>query len=260
MQFLYISLLHLLVFTASAQQDLKPIPSGVYRWAEHPVKTGATGEGRKILEGTSPHFEYLEMHATTQFPGAVPRDLHASADLEECIIVKAGTMKVTIDGESKVLGAGGVVLVMPQQMHTIQNVGDDNLTYYMMRYRSKNPVNIERGILGGGSMMLNTDSLVYKPSADGRKAGKAYFDRATSMCERFEMHITYLNQKGPSHAPHQHIETEIILIISGEMEMTIDGNKYAGGAGDFYFANSQEMHGIANATDNPCSYFAFKWK
>jgi (S)-ureidoglycine aminohydrolase len=127
-----------------------------------------------------------------------------------------------------------------------------------MQYQSTKPVNLERGIAAGGSMMLNADSLVFKPTEKG--GGRAYFDRATAMCERLEMHVTQLNKKGPSHAPHSHAETEIILIISGETEMTIDGKEFKAGPGDFYFVNSDLFHGLRNASDTPCSYFAFKWK
>jgi (S)-ureidoglycine aminohydrolase len=74
------------------------------------------------------------------------------------------------------------------------------------------------------------------------------------------MHTTTLKKKGPSHAPHQHIETEIMLVISGDVEMTIDGKDYQGSTGDLFIAESGKMHGIANASDKPCKYFAFKWR
>lgn len=244
-------------FTTAAFAQINPIQPGAYLWANHPVKMGEDRESRKILEGTSPHFDYLEMHATTQYPDAKPSNAHANEDIEELIIVKEGTAKVTIEGESTIIGAGGVILLMPQQMHSLENMGESPLTYYVMRYRSKNPMNIERGQTEGGSLVLNRDSLTFKRSARG--GGVAYFDRATSMCERFEMHITQLSKKGPSHQPHSHIETEIILVLSGETAMMIDGQEYKASAGDFYFANSGLMHGIRNDSDEPCSYFAFKW-
>ncbi|MDP3914940.1 MAG: cupin domain-containing protein [Bacteroidota bacterium] len=256
MKILLISILCVLALTTIAQ--LPPVNPGVYRWADRPVKISEGRESGVFLEGTSPHFEYLKIHATTQNPGAKPGSAHANKDTEELIIVKEGTMKVTIDGKSSILGAGGVVLIMPQQMQSLENIGDSKLTYYAMKYRSKKPVNIERGIAGGGSLMLNADSLTFKPSERG--GGRAYFDRATAMCERLEMHVTQLNKKGPSHNPHSHIETEIILVISGETEMTIDGKEFKAGEGDFYFINSELFHGVRNASDKPCTYFAFKWK
>jgi (S)-ureidoglycine aminohydrolase len=245
-------------FTLTTMAQLAPINSGVYRWTNLPVKAGEDRESRHILEGVSTHFEYLEMHATTQFKGAKPSTAHANDDIEECIIVKEGKLKVTIEGRSTVLGAGGVILLMPRQMHSVENVGDGNLTYYVMRYRSKKKMELERGTSSGGTLTLNADSLEFKPSARG--GSRKYFDRPTTMCERFEMHVTRLDRMGESHAPHAHQETEIILIISGETEMTIDGKEYSGSAGDLYLMNSELLHGIRNAKDTPCSYFAFKWK
>lgn len=254
-----IFILALLFYVFNNQSQLSVVKPGVYRWADYPVKISDDRESRKILENTSPYFEYLEIHATTQYPGAKPSTIHANNDIEECIIVKEGTMKATIEGHSKILGTGSVILLMPQQMHSLENIGDNNLTYYVMRYRSKKKMDLERGQASGGSLMLNADSLIYKVSPDGFKGGRAYFDRSTAMCERFEMHVTQLNKKGPSHKPHAHSETEIILVLSGKTEMTIDGKEYDGEEGDFYFINSQMLHGVRNATNEPCSYFAFKW-
>lgn len=239
------------------QDPLLPVQPGVYKWKDHPVKKGDMRESRKILEGVSPHFKYFRIHATTQYPGAIPNPAHANENKEECIIVKEGTMKVTIEGKSKILEAGGVILLMPQQKHSIENIGDTNLTYYVMQYESKKTMSLERGVVNGGSLMLPKDSLTFTKSKRG--GGIKYFDRPTAMCERFEMHITQLNKKGPSHEPHTHDETEIILMLSGESEMTIDGKDYNASAGDFYLANSQLKHGIRNTTDSTCSYFAFKW-
>ncbi len=239
------------------ENELGQVKSGVYKWDDYKPKPGDMRESRTFFEAASPHFEYLRIHASTQFPGAAPSTAHANAEHEECIIVKEGKMKVNIEGKSKILGPGGVILLMPQQMHSLENVGDTNLTYYVMKYKSRKPMQIERGQSSGGSLMIATESLNFKPSSRG--GGTPYFDRATAMCERFEMHTTLLNKKGPSHDPHQHIETEIILVISGETEMTIDNKHYSAAAGDFYLMNSQLMHGVRNATNGPCSYFAFKW-
>ena len=105
--------------------------------------------------------------------------------------------------------------------------------------------------------MVNADSTKFVPSAKG--GSRKYFDRPTAMCENYEMHITYLKQKGRSHAPHVHVDTEIILVIDGETEMTIDGKIYKGSSGDLYLMSSGLFHGIRNASDKPCTYFAFKW-
>jgi (S)-ureidoglycine aminohydrolase len=237
--------------------QLKPVMSGVYHWADLPVKKDNQREGRKIAEGTSPEFEYFEIHATTQEKGAIPRPAHTQKDIEEVIIVKEGTLKCIIGNKTAVLGPGSVLLIPPFESQVFENTGDSPLTYYVFMFRSKK-MNMERSIQAGGTLLLNYDSLEYKET--NNKGTRKYFDRPTAMCENYEMHITYLKVKGPSHAPHQHVDTEIILIIDGETEMTIDGKTYKAGPGDLYIAESGKMHGISNATDKPCSYFALKWR
>ena len=230
---------------------------GLYKWSELKVSTSLDRESRKLLEGVSPHFEYLEIHATTQFLGAKPNMAHVNEDIEECIIVKEGQMKVIVEGESKIIGAGSVFSLMPQQMHSLENVGTTNLTYYVMRYKSKKPMNLERGKVNGGSLIIDKNDLVFKKTERGGITD--YFNRPTAMCENFEMHTTVLNKKGPSNTPHSHIETEIFLVISGDVEMTIGDKEYKGSAGDLFFVSSELFHGIRNASETPCNYFAFKW-
>ena len=247
----------LLLFAIMLQLPSEEITSGVYKWDDLPVKRSAEREGRKIMEGTSPHFDFLEIHATTQIKGAKPAPPHAQEDIEEVIIVKEGTMKFTMDGEEAILGPGSVILIPPLAMQALQNVGDGPLTYYVMMFRAKKPMNMERVNKAGGHLFVDADQLEMKPTSKGGRIH--YFDRPTAMCEKFEMHVTQLNEKGPSHAPHKHVDSEIILVIEGETEMTIDGKNYQGSAGDLYFINSEEMHGIRNVSDKPCKYFAFRW-
>jgi quercetin dioxygenase-like cupin family protein len=256
MKFTFLSFFCLMTITAFAQ--LQPIKSGVFKWNDFKVVSNEDRVGRPILEGVSSHLEYLEMHATTQNVGAKPSKTHANEDIEEIILVKEGTMKVTIEGKSAILGANGVVSLMPLQMHSLQNVGTTPLTYYIIRYRSKKKMDVKRGVDAGNSLMINADSTVYKPTSVG--GVRSYFDRKTAMCERLEMHVTTLDRKVASHEPHSHDETEIILMISGETAQMIDGKEYTAKAGDFYLMESQSFHGIRNISDEPATYFAFKWK
>lgn len=255
MRIILINVLSFLTLTIMAQ--LEPVNNSIYRWADLPVKYGEDRESRKILEGVSSHFEYLEIHATTQYPGAKPSAAHANDNIEECIIVTEGLMKVTIEDNSTILGAGGIFLLMPQHMHWVENVGKGNLTYYVMLYKSKNKMDLQRGLASGGSLMLNADSLSLTTSDRGSR--RDYFDRPTAMCERFEMHVTTLNKKGPSHDSYTHTESDIILVLSGETEMTINDIEYKAREGDLYFMNSPGHHEISNVTDKPCSYFVFRW-
>jgi quercetin dioxygenase-like cupin family protein len=249
-------LLQIIAMNTFAQ--LQPVESGVFKWNSLPVKKDAQRESRKLLEGTTAEFEYFEIHATTQMKGSIPRPVHTQKDIEELIIIKEGTLKCTIGAKTAVLGKGSVLLIPPLQAQVFENIGDGPLTYYVLMFRSRKPMNMQRSDSAGGALLLNYDSLAY--TEKNNKGARKYFDRPTAMCTNYEMHVTYLKQKGPSHVGHQHVDTEIILVIDGEAEMEIDGKKFTGGPGDLFIAESGKMHQVGNATEKPCSYFAFKWR
>jgi len=254
MKLVFSFLVQILVMNLFAQQ---PVGSGVFHWNELPVKKDGQREGRKITEGTTHEFTYFEIHATTQEKGAAPKPAHTQKDIEELIIIKEGSMKCDIGNKTALLGAGSVLLIPPLEEQVFENVGDGPLTYYVLMFRSDS-MNMERSRLEGGTLLLNYDSLTY--TEKGTKGTRKYFDRPTAMCANYEMHITYLKEKGPSHAPHQHVDTEIILVIDGDVGMDIDGKSYSGSKGDLFIAESGKMHGVSNLSDKPCSYFAFKWR
>ena len=255
MKIIFIIILQTIFMNNFAQQ---PITSGVFHWNDLPVKKDKDRESRKIFEGTTPEFEYFEIHATTQYKGAVPRPPHAQDSIEEVIIIKEGTLKCTIGNHTSTLNTGSVLLIPPYEEQFFENTGDGPVTYYVFMFRARKGTNMERSKNAGGTLLLKYDSLAY--TENNNKGTRKYFDRPTAMCDNYEMHITYLKEKGPSHAPHQHVDTEIILMIDGESEMMIDGKNYKAGPGDLYVAVSGQLHGISNATNKPCSYFAFKWR
>ena len=252
-----ISLLLLTVVLQAAAQ-LKPFGYGVFHLNESPVTKDSLRETRKMAEGTTAEFDFFKVHITTQLKGAVPRPPHAQKENEELIIIKEGTMKCTLGNKITTLGKGSILLIPPGQMQAVENTGNGPLTYYVFQFRSKNGTNMERSANAGGTLLLNADTLAYTEK-DG-KGTRKYFDRPTAACERFEMHTTTLYNAGPSHTPHQHVETEIILLMEGEAEMTINGQNFKGSAGDFFIAESGKLHGINNTGNTACSYFAFKWK
>lgn len=256
MKYLIFLLFQILAMNSFSQ--LHPVTSGVYHLQDLAVKKEEGRETRQVMEGTTNEFEYFEIHVTTQLKGAKPKPAHAVKDAEELIIIKEGTMKLVVGDKTAELNAGSVALIPPQALQYNENTGDGPLTYYVLKFRSKKPMNPARSDSAGGTLLINDDTLKIATVAKG--ATIKYFDRATAMCDNYEMHITKLTHKGPSHAPHQHLATEIILIAEGDVEMTIDGKTSMGSAGDLFIVESGLMHGVANAAEKPCAYFAFKWR
>ena len=218
-----------------AQKPL--LTSGVYVWDQLIVKKSEEREARQLMEGTTTDFEYLEIHATTQYKGAKPRPPHAQKDLEELILVTEGTMKFTMDGKEAILSKGSAILIPPLAMQALENIGNGSLTYYVLMFRSKKPMDMDRSKSSGGSLFVNADEVVFKPNAKGGRID--YLNRPTAMCENLELHVTQLNEQGPSHDAHKHIDEEMILVIEGDVDVTIEGQSHHGKAGDLFLIKSK---------------------
>lgn len=232
------------------------IESRVYSYSKAKVEKNERGERRQIMDGETTHMENFEIHVTTLNPGAIPHGKAINKDREEIIFMKEGRLKVTLNNESKVIGAGSVVLLLPGDEYDVVNGWDKPTTYYLIGYKSKVPMNIERGKANGGSMLIDWDKLKFQPHDRGGQ--RSFFDRKSAMSERIEMHATTLNPAIKSHEPHTHSPEEIVIMMSGTTEMEIGDGTYPGVTGDIYFMGSNIPHAIRNTGKEPCTYLAFQ--
>jgi (S)-ureidoglycine aminohydrolase len=210
------------------------------------------------MNGSTTALSNLEVHVSTLDAGKAPHPAHVHADAEELIIIKEGQVKITIEDKSQVLGPGSIAFAMPGDEHGIENAGNTQATYYILKYKSKQPMNIERANSNGGSFMLNLDSIERKKTDKG--ARRDFFNRPTSQLEKFEMHTTALNEGLDSHAQHTHKEEEIILILRGNVTMHIGNDFHKARPGDIVFLPSQIPHALKNTGNGQCEYFAFQWR
>lgn len=257
MKKIFVFLFSIISFTTFSQKN-DSLLSAVYNWDKlQPVKEESKTR-RQVLEGKTFALSYFEIHTTTLEPGKAPHPPHVHDDQEELIIVKEGQVKITIAGTSKILGPGSIGFAIPGDEHGIENAGNTQATYYILKYKGKLPVNNERAKQEGGSFMLDWNDL--KTSNTGKGYRRNFFDRATSQLNQFEMHTTALNAGAVSHAPHTHVQEEIILVLRGNVEMFIDGKYYKASAGDLYFVSSGVPHNLRNIGKEQCEYFAFQWR
>lgn len=230
------------------------LPAGSFSWPIQPQEEEVEHQISNILKGPSSHFSYLQIDAVQQQADSAPFELR-SPDLEQLIIVKAGNLQLTVGVSRVVLGPTSVILIPPGIDLTIENKASEPASYYRMQFQAKTKIAMTEG--SSTPMLLDADALVYQPRKKGGRID--YFERPTVMCKKFEMHVTQLNDKGPSHKPHAHKDSEIIIVISGSTEMTIAGESHQGSAGHLYFIPSNDFHGISNVGNTPCQYFAFRW-
>lgn len=246
------------IVTSVMAQGTDSLPPGVYHWDSLVTSIEDTRIRREIMEGSTTSLAHFEAHTSTLEPGKAPHPPHTHADEEELLIVKEGQVKITINGVSKIMGRGSIAYAIPGEEHGIENAGTTQATYYVFKYKSNLPMNLERAKQNGGSFMINWDTVKVAKTDKGQR--REFFNKPTSQLVKFEMHTTALNAGFDSHPPHTHKEEEIVLILKGTVQMNIGGNLYKAGPGDVIFLSSGVSHNLTNIGNDQCEYFAFQWR
>ena len=107
------------------------LPSATYPFSELPVNNANGAEIRPVLKGKLATAESLEVHETTLPPGAMPHPAHHHLH-SEMWLIREGTVQLTINGTSHVMGPGSVGFVHSNDEHGIKNVGPAPATYFVV--------------------------------------------------------------------------------------------------------------------------------
>ncbi len=130
--------LFLLSGLVSSAVDLEGLPNGnntlssaAYSFSELPMRNVNGAEIRPVLKGKLATAESVEVHETTLPPGAMPHAAHHHVH-SEMWLIREGTVQLTINGTSHVLGPGSVGFVHSNDEHGIKNVGSTPATYFVV--------------------------------------------------------------------------------------------------------------------------------
>ncbi len=123
-------LIPLLAASKAAGQS-HALASKLCRYEDLPVHKQGLNAGRQILEGETHAGAFIELHETELAPGQMPHPAHHHPH-EEMILVREGTMEVTIAGKSATLGPGSVGFVASNEEHGWRNVGTDRARYFVL--------------------------------------------------------------------------------------------------------------------------------
>ena len=97
------------------------------------------------------------------------------------------------------------------------------------------------------------EDLPVKPN--GANEGRAVFDGTTHTGHPVELHITDLGPGMAPHAPHHHVHEEVLMLRSGQLEVTIEDVTTTATAGSVIYVNSNEQHGWKNPGLDRAQYF-----
>jgi quercetin dioxygenase-like cupin family protein len=125
-----------LASVAAAQTSAKTPPimhSRVFSWSSLKPETTKAGERREVFDAPTATLERFASHVTTLNPGQAPHPAHKHPE-EELMIVKEGTVEVTLNGEPTRVEAGGSIFCASNEMHGIRNVGTTRATYHVVKW------------------------------------------------------------------------------------------------------------------------------
>jgi len=111
------------------------LKSSVIHWDKLVPKATANDSRRYLLDSPTLTFSKLEIHATTVNPGAPASKAHRHPWVQ-LVIMKEGTMEVTIDGTPHRAGPGSIVYLASNAFQTMKNPGDVPATYYVISVTS----------------------------------------------------------------------------------------------------------------------------
>lgn len=248
-----LAILFLLPLATAAQKDT--IVSGPYIWKQPVAKKNGLA-AIALVAGKAHDFDWMQLNANT-ITGSREFIQQVAANYEEVIIVRSGSVTIHFNDSAFTLTPHSVAILMPGQKFTLKNAANERSDFYTMIY-SKASKEIKKEAVKNSFVKIWEDQS-FKPNNIGG-GRRDFFECATIMQNRFEIHVSTLKEGIRSHDPHTHKAEEIVLLIDGDTEMQIGDQFKKVGAGGFYYLGSNVLHAIKNIGTKSSTYFAIQFE
>ena len=123
--------LAILLPALAAAADRKALPSKTYRFDDLKVKENGQNRSRDVFDGLTHSGFQVDLHETELAPGLMPHAAHRHVH-EELVMLREGTIEVTISGKVTTVGAGSVVYVASNEEHGWKNIGSTRAHYFVI--------------------------------------------------------------------------------------------------------------------------------
>jgi len=109
------------------------LASKTYRLDDLPVRSSANGASRNrpVFNGVTTRGQHIVMHISELAPGQAPHP-PARQPHEEVIVIRKGTLEVTLNGQVTTLGPGAVIFSAFNDLNGWKNVGTTPAQYYVI--------------------------------------------------------------------------------------------------------------------------------
>lgn len=120
-----------LLAVSGAQVQTSPLSSQTLNYEEIPVKQNGRNRSRAGFKGVTHSGCAIEMHQTELAPGEAPHPPHHHLH-DEFILIREGTLEVTIDGRKTTLGPGSIAYAASNVEHGWRNSGTTPASYFVI--------------------------------------------------------------------------------------------------------------------------------
>jgi quercetin dioxygenase-like cupin family protein len=101
--------------------------------------------------------------------------------------------------------------------------------------------------------IYHSAEIPYK--GDAKKKARRFFYGPENSGYNLEMHETVLGPGIETHPPHTHGHQEIIILVEGTVEVSMDGRTDTAEAGSVIFYEPGTPHNLRNTGTVPCRYY-----
>ncbi len=185
------------------------------------------------------------------------KEYTVKSGVDELFIVKEGTAVITVDNRSERLGEGSIVVASQGDVIKVLNGAKNDLTIYSFKFTPRRIEDANPVVNKVEPVFKEWNDIEFKANANGGR--RVIMRQPVSVLRELEIHTTQLKEGLPSHAAHTHADEEIILIRFGRVEETIKNMPFQCGPGSVIFLTNDDDHGIRNAGNGPCEYYAIRW-
>ncbi|HWF45711.1 MAG TPA: cupin domain-containing protein [Bryobacteraceae bacterium] len=104
------------------------------------------------------------------------------------------------------------------------------------------------------SAVYQLDQLHVKENPNGNKSWQV-FTGTTHDGFPIDLHVTQLAPGNSPHPPHHHVHEEMMMMIEGELLVTIGDKSERMTSGGLAYIHSNDEHGLKNVGTVPARYF-----
>src|SRR5262245_6065033 len=124
-------LLAVAVLSVRLRAGQSVLPSAIVSYDQLTGRASGSTEIRQMLAGATHSGYRIDLHATDLAAGQMPHAPHHHVH-EELLLIREGTIEVTVGKQTSRLGAGSVVYVASGEEHGWKNVGATPAKYFVL--------------------------------------------------------------------------------------------------------------------------------